>query len=159
MDGLTVDHNTVFHSGTIVNLNGPNTSATQTTSFVFKNNLLTHNLYGFKSSYYGEGDDTINNKFPGHLLQRNVLAGANPNLFTANSCPSPLNCYPSSINSALFVDRANGDYRLASIQQLQVAPHRQHRDFADAFQRNRRLFAGRHLRLGFRQRRRDGRLS
>ncbi|HEX8635610.1 MAG TPA: carbohydrate-binding protein [Pyrinomonadaceae bacterium] len=114
VDGLTVDHNTVFHSDTIVNINGPNTSAIQTTGFVFKNNLLTHNQYGFKSSYYGEGDATINNIFPGHLLQRNVLAGANPNLFTTNSCPSPLNCYPSSINNALFVDRANGDYRLAS---------------------------------------------
>jgi hypothetical protein len=109
IDGLVVDHNTVFQTGNVTASSG-----TPTTGFVFTNNLLSHNSYGIHGDGRSIGMDSLNYFFPGNVLQRSIIAGANPSLYPTNNCPSYLNCYPASINDALFVDRANGNYRLAA---------------------------------------------
>lgn len=109
IDDLTVDHNTVFQTGNVTA-----TTGNQTTGFVLTNNLVSHNAYGIHGSGRSSGQDSLDYFFPNNFVRRTIIAGANPSVYPSNNCPSNLNCYPSSINDALFVDRANGNYRLAS---------------------------------------------
>lgn len=100
--GVVVDHNTIFHSGNIINAYGD-----PTTGFVFTNNIMPHNQYGIKGDGRGSGNDTINAFFPDSTFKRNVIAGGSPNQNPAD------NFYPASLDDVGFVDRANGNYQLA----------------------------------------------
>ena len=110
-DRVAFDHNTIFHTGNI-------TSAVPapTTNFLFNNNLLAHNDYGIMGDNTQPGFGDPNNPsdgalevyFPSRDFRRNLIAGANPSRYPAD------NFYPSSIDAAVFVDRAGGNYRLAS---------------------------------------------
>lgn len=102
VDGLTIDHNTVFHDGSVTSANGAST-----TSFVFTNNLMAHNTYGVFGASSSSGLRALDDYFRGYSFQRNLIAGANPNFYPTN------NEYPASIDDARFVDKLYGDYRLA----------------------------------------------
>ncbi len=103
VNDLNVDHNTVFHTGSIASAGGD-----PTTGFIFKNNILAHNAYGIFGDGSSSGYGTLNTYFPGYLLRLNLIAGADPNLYPPN------NFYPASLDDAGFVDRANGNYRLVA---------------------------------------------
>lgn len=100
-DNVTVDHNTVLHAGNITKTWGePNNS------FVFTNNLLAHNEYGFMGDNQSPGLRTIETYFPGAVIRANVIAGAQERLYP------PGNFFPPALDAVGFANAASGDYRL-----------------------------------------------
>jgi hypothetical protein len=98
---IRVDHNTIFHNGTITNAYWA-----ATTGFVMTNNVMAHNAYGISGE--GVGNTTIAAFFPGAIIKRNVIAGADASRYPRD------NFYPEKLDDVGFVNRAAGDYRLAS---------------------------------------------
>jgi hypothetical protein len=105
VDGLTFDHNTLImpsQSG-VVAFGG----ATDSTEFVFTNNMSEHKLYGVKGDGTAVGAASLAAYAPGYTFAANVLAGG-----SASSYPAG-NYFPSvSTWTSEFVDYAAGDYRL-----------------------------------------------
>ncbi len=98
---VTVDHNTVLHSGLVLSAYGeisPN--------FVYTNNISSHNEYGVKGDGAGTGNDTIRTYFPNAVFTRNVLAGGSSSDYPVN------NFFPATMNDVKFVSPSDGIYRL-----------------------------------------------
>jgi PKD repeat protein len=101
---ITIDHNTVFHTGHVVFVDNGAVSG-----FVFRNNMARHNEYGIAGSGASFGLTAIAAYFPSSTITKNVLAGGD-----AARYPSG-NYFPSvSTWLAQFVNQAGGDYRLVS---------------------------------------------
>jgi hypothetical protein len=100
-DYVTVDHNTVIHTGNITKAYGD-----PSLNFVFTNNLLAHNDYGLMGDSQSPGARTVETFFPGGLFRGNVIAGAAERLYP------PGNFYPPTLAAARFANPAAGDYRL-----------------------------------------------
>lgn len=107
---LTVDHNTVIHTGHVISVYG---RASQ--NFVYTNNLSAHNEYGVKGDGQGSGVETLSTYMPNAIFSRNFLAGAISNFYPVN------NFFPASFNDALFVNAAEGIYRLAASSPYRLA--------------------------------------
>ena len=109
---ITVDHNTIIHTGKIVNVGGPAVSG-----FTYTNNMSRHNTYGVQGQGYGIGLSTLNHYFPGHVFKGNVLAGGNPSLYPSG------NYFPTAAQfNAAFVNAGAGDYKILSGASLGGAP-------------------------------------
>jgi uncharacterized protein (TIGR03437 family) len=100
---VTIEHNTIFHTGNIITV-----SDVVTEALVFRNNLFPHNEYGLKGDGRNTGNDTITNYFPGSEIRKNVLAGGPSSVYPAD------NFFPAVLDDARFVDRNGGNYRLAA---------------------------------------------
>jgi hypothetical protein len=100
-DHVTVDHNTVLHTGNITKAYGD-----PCLNFVFTNNLLAHNEYGLMGDGQSPGARTVETFFPGGLFRGNVIAGAAERLYPRG------NFYPPALDAARFADPSAGDYRL-----------------------------------------------
>jgi hypothetical protein len=100
---ITVDHNTVFQSGSIIMA-----GYAPSVGFVFSNNITPHNLYGVIGSNHGSGADTIAYYFPGSVFQRNVIVGGQGISYPTN------NFMLTSLSQVGFVSPAEGDYRLGA---------------------------------------------
>jgi hypothetical protein len=98
---VTIDHNTVLHAGNITKTWGEPNSG-----FVFTNNLLAHNEYGFMGDGQSPGLRTIETYFPGASFRANVIAGAEARLYP------PGNFFPPTLDAVGFADAAAGNYRL-----------------------------------------------
>jgi hypothetical protein len=100
---VVIDHNTALNSSNIANLDsGPHTG------FVFRNNIVLHNQYGFAGTAKSPGNDSIEAFLPGAVIRRNVLVGADAARYPGD------NFFPASIAEVGFVDLPGGDLRLAS---------------------------------------------
>ena len=110
VQNLTIDHNTIFQSSSIINVGG-----TATTGFVFTNNIMRHNEYGVKGDGLQPGSSTLNTYFPGHTFLRNLMTGGTQE-WPSYPYPNPGSNYylPVSSFDAQFVNRAGCDYRIAS---------------------------------------------
>lgn len=108
---VTVDHNTVFHDGTIVNAYDDSGKGTKIPGFVFTNNIAAHNAYGIFGGSFG--NTAIANFFPGGKFRRNIIAGVPSFLDVASTYPAD-NFYPASLNVIGFTDRLTRSYRLAA---------------------------------------------
>ena len=98
---VTLDHNTVLHTGNITKAWGePNAG------FVFTNNLLSHNEYGVMGDGQSPGLRTIETFFPGATFRANVIAGGEARLYP------PGNFFPPTLDAVGFADAAAGNYRL-----------------------------------------------
>jgi hypothetical protein len=97
---IVVDHNTVFHEGTVIDAEGP-----QVPGLVFTNNLMRHNTYGIKGRAAASGNDTLEKFFPGAVVTHNVLAGGRSSQYP------PGNHFPSVSE---FEAQFHGDFRLVS---------------------------------------------
>lgn len=105
---VIIDHNTAFHTGNIIMVEGaPNTG------FVYTNNLTPHNAYGIIGTGLGPGLPTINQYFPGAVILRNVLVGGEATYYP------PENYFPPSMADVGFRNYNGGDYRL-----LDTSPYR-----------------------------------
>jgi hypothetical protein len=104
-DDVTVEHNTVQHTGNVIITYGD-----PTTNFVFRNNIVQHNQYGvvceggarncFKPGAF-RGNVIVDNKGSaesGYPLARNFPPG---------------NFFPPSFQHVKFVDYSRGNWRLA----------------------------------------------
>lgn len=104
-DSLTVEHNTVEHTGNLIVTYGE-----RTTNFIFRNNIVQHNQYGVVC----EGGFQACFK-PG-AFRGNVIADNNNS--AASGYPlerkfPPGNYFPPSFKHVNFVDPDQGDWRLA----------------------------------------------
>jgi len=99
---ITIEHNTVFHTGSIFA-----TTGTPTEGVVFRNNLTPHNEFGVKGDGRGTGNSTIDFYFPGSVFKKNVMVGGQSSLYPMD------NFFPPSFDQVVFVNRAGGNFRLA----------------------------------------------
>ena len=101
---LTIDHNTADGAGNaLITVDGR-----PEVGFVFRNNIGPRNEYGIKGSGTGGGLPTLQAYFPGYVVEANAIVGA-----SASNHP-PGNFFPPTMDAVGFVDRAVGNYRLAS---------------------------------------------
>ena len=116
---LTFDHNTVLHSGNVVNfysgsyVNGSGARVTggPILGFVFTNNLMRHNTYGIFGSGQAYGNGSINYYAPGAIVLRNVMA---TDASLASRYPAD-NQFPSvAAFNAMFRGLAADDYQLVA---------------------------------------------
>jgi hypothetical protein len=99
---LTIENNSVFHTGSVVTVGiKPNQN------LVFRNNLFPHNEYGVKGDGEGTGNRTIDTYFSGSVFRKNVMVGG------ASANYPPDNFFPPSFDQVDFVNLAAGNYRLA----------------------------------------------
>lgn len=98
--GLTIENNTVIQNGNITNAYGKPVS-----EFIFRNNIVFHNDYGFFGDNSSVGMGSINKYFPGSIIENNVIVGADQNSYGRK------NFYPTSLRQIGFQDLK--DYRLS----------------------------------------------
>ncbi|MFN0111077.1 MAG: hypothetical protein ACKVZH_19625 [Blastocatellia bacterium] len=107
---LTVDHNTVIHTGQVISVYGPTNPG-----FVYTNNISAHNEYGVKGDGEGSGLGTIAAYMPAAIFTKNVLAGGASNIYPAN------NFFPASLTEVRFANASNNSYRLAASSPYRLA--------------------------------------
>ena len=119
---VVFDHNTFDNARTIVNVDTPQYPINK---FVFTNNIVAHNTYGFFGhNASGQGDPVWTMYFnkPNDRLLKNVIMDdeAKATLYDNTARPAPhapnlraVNFWPTSWAAVGFVDQAGGDYRLA----------------------------------------------
>jgi hypothetical protein len=106
---VTVDHNTIMHSGNVVTAYGPSRGNRTIPGFRFTNNIAPHNTYGIFGNGMGSGTRAIETYFPDGVIRSNVLAGGQASRYP------PGNFFPSVQQfNADFVDVQSGDFRLTS---------------------------------------------
>lgn len=99
---VRVDHNTVLQTGNIITAYGvPNQG------FSFSNNIALHNDYGIIGDGSSAGNITLDRYFPACVVKKNVIVGGQSARYPRK------NYYPNTVEQVLFVDRANGNYRLS----------------------------------------------
>ena len=101
---VTVDHNTVLHTGHVISTYGETSPG-----FVYTNNLSAHNEYGVKGDGHGTGNDTLQAYFPEIVFSNNVLAGGSSIAYPTH------NYFPSSLDDVRFISGPEQIYRLATI--------------------------------------------
>jgi len=99
---LVFEHNTCLHTGNIVTAEGR-----AHTGFVFRNNIVLQNDYGVTGAGKASGRNTLDAFFPDALFVGNVIVGGDASVYP------PDNFFPRSVDQIGFVDRGQGDYRLA----------------------------------------------
>lgn len=106
---VTVDHNTIMHTGNVVSVYGTSRGAIlPVPGFRFTNNIAPHNAYGIFGNGQGVGTRAIDAYFPDGVIRSNVLAGGQASRYPAG------NFFPSVQQfTADFMDAAGGDYRLS----------------------------------------------
>lgn len=99
-DGVTVEHNTILNTGNITTIDGDPVK-----NFVFRNNIVRHNEYGFTGAG-AVGAASFPKYFPGAQVSNNAIIGGSPDSVIGR------NAYPTADRELRFVDLDNGDYRL-----------------------------------------------
>jgi hypothetical protein len=100
-DGLIVENNTVIHTGSITIAYGK-----PTTNFVFRNNIVFQNEYGFFGDGGTLGKSTLAKYFSGATLEKNIIVGGSSGDYGSR------NYYPSSIRQIGFIDPNSNNYNL-----------------------------------------------
>ena len=99
---VRVDQNTVMQTSNLISAYGvPNQR------FVFTNNIAPHNDYGIFGAGSSAGNQTIDQYFPGTKLKKNVIVGAQASRYPKK------NFYPAALDDVGFMDRGNGNFKLA----------------------------------------------
>jgi len=105
-DSITVEHNTVQHTGNVITSYGAPTS-----QFVFSNNILQNNNYGVFCE-----SGKLASCLPGAVFAKNIIVDN----YDSASQGSPLdryyppgNFFPRSLQEVGFVNLAQADFRLA----------------------------------------------
>jgi len=100
-NGLVFESNTIVHSGNIsVAYDRP------IRGFVFKNNIVKENEYGFFGDGLGSGQPALDKYFPGGTVSGNLIVGGKKETYREP------NIFVRSLDEVGFPDRANSDLRL-----------------------------------------------
>jgi hypothetical protein len=100
-DRVTLNHNTIIHTGNIITAYGK-----PSTNFIFTNNLMRNNDYGVMGDGASTGNATLEQYFPACVFKKNVIAGGRSSAYPSD------NFFPASIDEAKFADRAGGNFSL-----------------------------------------------
>ena len=105
---ITVEHNTIIHSGNLVTAYGGSRDAPSAAErFVFRNNISPHNANGVIGQGMAVGTDTLNAFFPGAVFLRNAIAGGRASRYPGD------NLFPEmDLFAQQFVSYSGHDYRL-----------------------------------------------
>ncbi len=106
-DGVLVENNTVIHDGSVTIAYGKPIKG-----FIFRNNIVFNNEYGFFGDGLGGGRPAIARYFPGALISNNVIVGGNAGDYGGS------NFYPSSVGQVGFNALLQGDLRLRADSQF-----------------------------------------
>jgi hypothetical protein len=100
-DGLVVENNTIINAGSIViAYDAP------VRGFVFRNNVVFENEYGFKGDDAASGLQTFDKFFPNADVNFNAIIGASAARYRGK------NIYPVSVKQIGFVNAETGNYNL-----------------------------------------------
>ena len=107
---ITVEHNTVQHTGNAVTVYGKrNGGPAVVEGFVFRDNLMRHNTYGVKGDNLGTGSSTLDAYFRSLTFERNALAGGKASQYPAG------NYFPTVDQfDAAFVNASGGNFALVA---------------------------------------------
>ncbi len=98
--GLVIENNTILQTGVITNAyDAP------VTGFVFRNNIVAQNAYGFAGADHAPGQDSLDTFFPQSIVSNNAIIGGDANYLKTR------NMYPASIKQLRPTNPASGDYR------------------------------------------------
>jgi hypothetical protein len=100
-DGLTIQNNTIIQTGSITSAYGK-----PVTDFVFRDNIVFNNEYGFFGDNLGSGSKAIDTYFPNSSISNNVIIGGDPSQYRGK------NFTVNSSDKVGFVDAVNGNFRL-----------------------------------------------
>ncbi len=100
-DGVIVENNTILQKGSITIAYGKPVQ-----KFVFRNNIIFQNDYGFFGDGVRIGRPTIDHYFPNSILQYNVIVGGNAETYGRT------NYFPQSIKQIGFTDFDEKNYKL-----------------------------------------------
>ncbi|MGI8467688.1 MAG: hypothetical protein ACR2N3_04475 [Pyrinomonadaceae bacterium] len=100
-DELVIENNTIINSGNITS-----SYDAPVLGFVFRNNIVFENEYGFKGDGTASGASTIEKYFPGGDVSYNAIVGAKAASYRGK------NLYPVSIRQIGFADADAKDFRL-----------------------------------------------
>jgi hypothetical protein len=100
-DGLVVENNTVIHNGSITIAYGD-----PIRGFVFRNNIVFNNDYGFFGDGVGPGRAALAKYFPGAAIANNVIVGGSAADYGNG------NHYPANLGQVGFANAGGGDHRL-----------------------------------------------
>lgn len=98
---VVIENNTVIHDGSITIAYGD-----PVRGFVFRNNIVFNNEYGFFGDNVGPGKPALATYFPGAVITNNVIVGGKASDYGTS------NFYPPAIGQIGFVDAAKGNYQL-----------------------------------------------
>ena len=101
-ESVTVDHNTIIHTGNIITAYG-----VPSLDFSFTNNLAPNNAFGVIGDNSRSGNTTIEKYLPSSVFKKNVIINGQAAVYPEK------NFFPSSIDEVGFVDLAAEDFRLA----------------------------------------------
>jgi hypothetical protein len=102
-EGVVVEHNTGFQTGTIIGAVGDPHAG-----FVYRYNITPHNDYGIIGTGTGVGAPTLMKYFPDGVINHNVIAGGHAAHYPQD------NFFPASLDDVRFRDQPSGNYQLAS---------------------------------------------
>ncbi|MBX7055220.1 MAG: right-handed parallel beta-helix repeat-containing protein [Pyrinomonadaceae bacterium] len=98
---VVIENNTVIHDGSITLAYGDPVKG-----FVFRNNIVFNNEYGFFGDNVGPGKPALATYFPGAVITNNVIVGGKASDY------GTANFYPPSIAQIGFIDAVNGNFQL-----------------------------------------------
>ncbi len=98
---VVIENNTVIHDGSITLAYGDPVKG-----FVFRNNIVFNNEYGFFGDNVGPGKPALATYFPGGVITNNVIVGGKASDY------GTANFYPPAIGQVGFIDAAKGNYQL-----------------------------------------------
>ena len=91
--GLTIENNTIINTGNITSAYGD-----PITGFIFRNNIIFENEYGFHGDSMTPGKASIDKYFPASDISFNVIIGGKPSNYSGK------NLFVNSIDQIGFVD-------------------------------------------------------
>lgn len=100
-ENVIVENNTVIHDGSITIAYG-----SPVTKFVFRNNIVFQNEYGFFGDGGTIGKATFNKYFPQAVISNNIIIGGDELTYGRS------NILPISVSVVGFVNQSKSDYRL-----------------------------------------------
>ncbi len=102
-DNIVIENNTAFHDGAIgISYGEP------VTKFVFRNNIVFQNEYGFFGDGGTIGKATFNKYFPQSIVTNNIIIGGDAATYGKS------NFFPTSVMQIGFADPGKNDYRLSA---------------------------------------------
>ena len=99
--GLTIENNTIINTGNITSAYGD-----PITGFIFRNNIIFENEYGFHGDSMTPGKASIDKYFPASDISFNVIIGGKPSNYSGK------NLFVNSIDQIGFVDYKVKNYSL-----------------------------------------------
>ena len=107
---VVIENNTILQTGNITGAHGE-----ASTGFVFRNNIVMQNEYGFHGDGRSSGSDALDFYFPRNVMSNNAIVGGDASLYKGR------NMYPVSLKQIKFAGMESGDYRLSPDSPLRKA--------------------------------------